>query len=51
MNTNKVEYICDSCEEGLRRKCPHAMGIHYNPWGEGSVMPDWCPQRSDELLF
>ena len=43
--------ICDACDVGKARQCPHAQGVHYDPWGEGIQAPEWCPQRSDELPF
>lgn len=51
MSEEHIGCICDSCEEGRDKGCPHAEGIHYNPWGEGISPPDWCPQHSDELPF
>ena len=45
-------YCCDTCEIGQKRNCPHAKGIHYNPWGEGIEPPEFCPNRmSEELPF
>ena len=45
-------YCCDTCEIGLERNCPHAKGIHYNPWGVGIEPPQFCPNRmSEELPF
>ena len=45
-------YCCDTCEIGRKRNCPHAKGVHYNPWGEGIEPPEFCPNRmSEELPF
>ena len=51
INKDVTGYICDDCEDGMKRGCPHAKGIHYNPWGEGIEPPAWCPQHTDELPF
>ena len=43
--------MCDTCEEGLDKRCPHALGRNYNAWGEGIEPPEWCPQNCEELPF
>ena len=50
----KEEFYCDTCKEGIEKGCPHAKGIHYNPWGEGISPPDYCPNNrnaDDDLPF
>ena len=42
--------ICDTCEAGRERHCPHADGIHYDAWGEGLSMSEYCPQAVDDEL-
>ena len=45
----KVEEPCRSCPDGIERNCPHSIGRHYDPWGEGIATPDWCPEKVEEL--
>ena len=40
--------MCDSCNEGKARNCPHAEGRHYDAWGEGLSAPWWCPQQQED---
>ncbi len=50
----RIGYICDDCEKGRELGCSHAVGRHYDVWGEGITPPDWCPQHvddDDELPF
>ena len=44
------EYYCDSCEEGKKNDCPHAVSRHYDAWGEGISPPDYCPNQQIENL-
>ena len=44
-------FICNNCREGYEKDCPHAIGHHYDVYGEGIEPPDWCPQHIDDLPF
>ena len=45
----KLESCCDDCEWGRDRNCPHATGRHYDIWGDGIEIPDWCWRNQGEV--